>query len=782
MPIGLAAILIAVLAGDANAQKPNGQPKAVLPTGPVICPQVGVIGKAKDAGVSLKGVRANITVTCEKQVQAETKLNLQLLTEGKSPLHCDVVLPVQRGAKRVVVVNDSRAVNTNGVVMSNSLSCDYCQSKTFLNRRPSLLEFYGYDFLRVPNVAIPAGGKHDVAVQYRQTLKKTGNRYDYILPKSELLGYRIPWRINATIQSRERIATVYSPSHPISWKRDAKTGDVNVRVQGDATAEPGAFRMSWLPDNGGINGTVYGYPPVQNERGYFLLLLSASDKVPAEKTQKREVTVVIDRSASTRGKRLAEVQKVTNTVLKNLRAGEKFNIVTYNQGVAQFAKGPVDNTVRLQDSAKMYIQQLQPRGGSNIHGALKTALQQPASPNLVPIVLFFTDGLPTFGTTDELAIRNLVAKQNPANRRIFTFGVGVDLNTPLLQSIADESRGRATFVLPKEDITKKVGNVVNRLRYPVLTDIEFAVETPRAKDVERIGNPFHKDAKTSAAVSSVLPKKLPDMFAGEQLVILGRYGGSATIPFVIRGKYLGKPREFRFEFDPKSASAANEFVPRLWAGRRIAELVENIRQSGAAVKPAYAVRSQRANPKIPLWSQEILKLTASHGVLTEYTAFLPSVQDFDGYKQSSVRRRILSNFNSRAIRKRSGYGSVNQEMNTNNLKDQSRVNGRNRYWTPDMNPTSVSNVQQLGNGAYFRYGSTWVDGRLMNNSAIPKPKQTIQFGSKDYELLLNQLAKQGQQGVLALDGKILLLRKSGPVLVVPPKNIAPDAAASKRPK
>ena len=758
-----AAVLTMVAVGFAQRVSTRRQVK--VPQRPVICPQIGVVGQTGKAAVTVKGVRADVEIKSAKTTTADTKLQLFTDNSSKSSLNCEVLLPVQKGSTVAGVNwNTTKALkptSNNGVALSNGASCYYCQTTTFQNRQPSLLEFYGFDFLHVPNVSVPAGANKQVEVEYKQTLSQTGNRYDYVLPKSEMLGYRIPWGIRATIDSKEPIATVYSPSHPITWSRDKKAGRINVHVKGNATDEPGAFRLSWLKETDGINGTVFGYPPTKNQDGYFLLLIAPGHKIDTSKAQPREVTLVVDRSASTRGKRLTEIQTIADSIIKQLRPKEKFNVVSYNQKISTFSKNPVGNTITQRNSANLYIDNLKAGGGSNIHDALKTALTQPASDGLLPIVLFFTDGVHTAESKkSEADIRKLVAQGNKANRRIYTFGVGVDLNTPLLQGIADTTGGRATFVLPKEDIAAKVGSVVKRLRYPVLTDPRLIVTKPQA--------------------AMVYPKRLPDVFAGETLVVLGRYRGTEKIPFTLRGKFLGKKREFRFVFDPKTATTADLFVPRLWAGRRIAELVGNIRASGASLKPKYAVRSQKMHPNLREWTREILKLTAEHGVLTEYTAFLSNGKQFNAYRQSSVIRQLNMNVNNRAVRSRMGYGSVNQDLNTGKLKAQQRTNGRNRYWSAKMNPVSVPNVQQLGNGAYFRYGSIWVDGRLMNNSKIEVPKRTITFGSKDYELLLNQLAKRGEQGALALDGKVLLLRKTGPVLVVPPSRPSRDAAAGKR--
>ena len=181
---------------------------------------------------------------------------------------------------------------------------------------------------------------------------------------------------------------------------------------------------------------------------------------------KREVTLVIDRSGSMRGEKLAQVREAALQVLAGLDDGEAFNVILYNEGVEPFADRPVRKSRATIKDATEFLEGMTARGGTNIHDALLEALRQPPAEGTLPIVLFMTDGLATVGQTSEAAIRELARKGNPHGRRIFTFGVGVDVNTPLLEKIAYESRATTTFVLPGEDVEVKVAAVFQRLQGP----------------------------------------------------------------------------------------------------------------------------------------------------------------------------------------------------------------------------------------------------------------------------------------------------------------------------
>ncbi len=222
---------------------------------------------------------------------------------------------------------------------------------------------------------------------------------------------------------------------------------------------------------------------------------------------------------------------------------------------------------------------------------------------MIPIVLFLTDGLPTIGQTSELVIREVITKSNPYKRRVFTFGVGLDVNAPLLERIAAESRARAEFVLPKEDVEVKIGKVFNRLTGPILAEPELDV-------IEENGG------YAMGRTRDIIPNKLPDLFEGDQLILLGQYVGKKPITFKISGNYLGKERSFKFTFNFDKENVKNGFVPRLWASRKIAELIDDIRQMGADSNV------NRNDPKVKELVDEIVRLSTEFGILTEYTAFL----------------------------------------------------------------------------------------------------------------------------------------------------------------
>ena len=618
---------------------------------------------------------------------------------------------------------------------------------------PALLEFAGYNLIRSSVFPVDAHSAQWVEVTYEHLLECSGNRIDYVLPRSELLDYKVPWEINIKIKSEKTIAAIYSASHDLNIKRKSKNA-VHVKIKKQSQTAPGAFRLSYLIQDNGVSASMFAYPDPKVGGGYFLLLAGVpdqADKTPNAKQIKREVTLVIDKSGSMNGEKIEQVREAALQIIAGLDYGEAFNIIVYENSVETFAKKAVLKNKKTEKAARKYIKGIKAGGGTNIHDAIVEALQIPPVKKMLPIVLFLTDGLPTVGQTSEQAIRKAAQKANTFNRRIFTFGVGVNVNAPLLEKIAQQSRGRSTFVLPKEDVEVKVSEVFKRLKGPVLAD-------PKLSVVDKNNN------EALARVHDILPNKLPDLFEDDQMVLLGKYTDKDQLGFVISGNYLGAKKSFKFTFNFNKATVKNAFVSRLWASRKIADLIDAVRQLGADT----AVN--RNDPRVKELVSEIVRLSTEFGILTEYTAFLAQ-EGVNIADHSAVQQRASLVLESRAMKTRSGLGGVNQSFNYKRQKS-ATLNYRNNFLDKKMNQVEIATVQQINDLTFYnKNNNKWLDSRLMNKKNIDKPDQIIEFGTDEFQNLLNELIKQNRQASIALKGDIIMKFNDKVILIKQPANL-----------
>ena len=635
-------------------------------------------------------------------------------------------------------------------------------------RDPALLEFAGYNLVRSSVFPVPARGTQRVRLIYENILKADGNRVDYVLPRSESFeATATPWKISVRVGSKTPISAVYSPSHQIAVERPTVAQAV-VRVAGETKLEPGPFRLSYLTEGNGLTASLLAYPDARVGGGYFLLL--AGVPADARKTTtaiKREVTLVIDRSGSMAGEKIEQARSAALQVVEALEEGEAFNIIDYSDTVARFAERPVIKDKAQMSQARAYIGRLKADGGTNIRDALVEALDQPVTPQMLPLTIFLTDGVPTSGETRESAIRSSVVAANKHRRRIFSFGVGFDVNAPLLTSVANATRATATFVFPKENVETKVSEVFRRLSGPVLADPQLATLDPNG-------------SVTTRAVRELMPGELNDVFEGDQIVLLGQYQDDEPLHFRVSGNYLGAPRTFDLKFDLSKATTRNSFVPRLWASRKIARLVETISDAGADVASASAPRGGRTHmasnhvsaaamdPKMKELVDEIVRLSTEYGVLTEYTAFL-ATEGTDFSQRDAINQKAGLFLLNNAQLTRSGQGGVTQGYNMSAQRTQASANRSNYFLNQNAERVEITSVQQITDRTFFRRNNRWVDSSILEREKTLTPDLVIEFGTSEFFKLVDRLVSEGRQGILALSGEMLLSIDGKTVLVKAPK-------------
>lgn len=696
--------------------------------------------------VQVTGASVRITILDRA---ATTRLEIELHNPTGQAQEAVLLLPVPDGAAVSGFAFEGPAPEAKAEVLPRDEARRLYDQITAHLRDPALLEFVDWRCLRSSVFPVPANGRQRVRVTYEHVLAADGQRIDYVLPRSEMLAQQVPWTITVDLQAAAALGIVYSPSHELDL---ARRGDraLSAVVTEASRRNPGAFRLSFstATDPTRPTAALFACPDPTVGGGYFLLLANAPQRAHRAPLR-REVTLVLDRSGSMAGRKLEQAKEAARQVLGGLASGEGIQVIDYGNTVASAFARPVAKDAETTAVALAHLDSIRPHGGTNLHDALLEALRAPVLDGTLPLVLFLTDGLPTVGPSREQDLRRLVDTGNAHGRRVFCFGVGHDVNVPLLDRIAETTRGATAYVAPDEDVERAVGRTFARLDHPVLAAPQLVANGPQPR------------------IAEVLPARLPDLFAGDQLVVLGQYRGEEDLQFVLRGADAQGPRRFEFTLPVRTASLRHAFVPRLWASRQIAFLVDELRQHGGDLggPPLAAGRDAFAEPRLRELRDEILRLSTRFGVLGEYTAFLATEGSDLGDWQGLV-AACSSNLDRRAMSVRSGIGAVNQGWNLAQQKAQSCTNYQNVYLDQNLVPVETTAIQQVCDRAFFRRGARWIDGRSVENGRV-EPDERIEFGSARFLALLQRLEHEGRAGVLSLRGEILLEVDGRNVLVTP---------------
>jgi Ca-activated chloride channel family protein len=285
------------------------------------------------------------------------------------------------------------------------------------------------------------------------------------------------------------------------------------------------------------------------------------------------------------GEKMEQARDAGKQFLRSLSSMDRFRLIDFSSDVRTFRDNFSTVTRENIRAAERYLDELDAQGSTNISGALDEALSSPVQPGRLPIILFLTDGQPTVGERDASVIASNVAKRR-GSRRLFTFGVGADLNVSLIEQLALEGRGTASFVRPEESVERAVGIVASRLTSPLVTDVRVRADGVRLLKMH--------------------PSGQVDIFEGEDLVILSRYDGSGNAMVRFEGQTTNGPVSWSTRVYFPDRSRENPFVARLWATQRVGYLSAEKRKHGG---------SQEIN-------DEIRDLGERFGIPTEFTSYL----------------------------------------------------------------------------------------------------------------------------------------------------------------
>jgi Ca-activated chloride channel family protein len=461
-------------------------------------------------------------------------------------------------------------------------------------RDPALLEYGDKDLFKVRIFPIEPNSRKRVSLSYTQLLKSDNGLISYLLPMSAGKFSSRPIKnvsVKVKLETNRPLKSIYSPSHSAEIKRDgpnrATAGYEASEVQPDAD-----FALYFAPEKDEIGLNLLTFKR-SGEDGYFLLLASPGMDVPEKEVVLRDIVFVLDTSGSMAGKKLEQAKKALNFCIENLNDGDRFEILRFSTEVEPLFDKLVEANKSNRSRAEEFVKDLKPMGATALEDAMLKALalrhhESGAAQSARPfVVIFLTDGMPTVGTTDENQIVADVQKANEEQTRIFCFGIGTDVNTHLLDKITEATRAFSQYVLPEEDLEVKLSSFFSKIKQPVLANLTM-----------QFTGEIH--------ASGLYPSALPDLFKGEQLVLVGRYSGHGPAAMHLQGTVNGVSRKFDYEASFPEEATETDFIPRLWATRRVGYLLDQIRLHGE-------------NPEL---RDEVAELARKYAIVTPYTAYL----------------------------------------------------------------------------------------------------------------------------------------------------------------
>lgn len=626
-------------------------------------------------------------------------------------------------------------------------------------RDPALLEYAGKNLFQASVFPIQPHSDKKIELTYSQVLRNEGATVAYRYPLGtgwQSQGFWVPQprpfplprpqrelepesqqsrprgssfgQISAVVEisSKAAIKGIYSPSHEIDVKRDGeRKARLSFESRGGASAD---FQLFYTLSNQDFGMSLLTYRDPGKD-GFFLLLVSPKAELDDREVSAKEVIFVLDTSGSMAEEgKMDKAKAALRHGVGSLNPRDRFNIISFAGEERLMSERLITADEEGKKQAREFIERMRATGGTNINDALMAAFKQIQAGDRPQMVVLITDGQPTVGETKAGGILANVKQANKANTRLFTFGVGYDVNTILLDGLANENRGTVAYIEPKEDIEVKVSNFFAKVNNPVLSDLKIdwgGVET-----------------------DLVYPRTTPDIFHGSQLVLMGRYRPRPSAHrLTLTGKVNGRERRFTYDdlqFPEKQSD--NEFLPHLWAMRRVGYLLDQIRLNGESKE----------------LRDEIVELGTRYGIVTPYTSHLvlePGMRLLETGSMApggAIRRRSGSEPADAAPtltvpKTVAGNEAVAFSKDKEELRKAEKLN-----ITPGSD--STSQIRHVAGKTFYLRDGVWTDSEFKAEAKLPVV--TLKFASDEYFDLTGQETKLaecfaiGQRVVVVWKGKV----------------------------
>jgi Ca-activated chloride channel family protein len=591
-------------------------------------------------------------------------------------------------------------------------------------RDPALLEYIGRDAVQARIFPIPPQGERRVELEYSQALTAENGLVRYIYPLSTEKFSAQPIEsvtISVDIQSSSvPIRAVYSPSHDVAVSRESDTHVIAGYEASNILPDTDFALYYSLGETEAFHVLSYRDPFDASDPDGFFLVLLAPRIATTTLVIPKDVLLVLDRSGSMEGEKFQQAQEALRYILGHLNAGDRFNIITFSTGTETYATGlrPASEA----NEAISWLGSLSAEGSTDINRALLEAAAMTDKERPIYLI-FLTDGLPTEGIVDSQQILDNFAAAAPDNLRLFAFGVGYDVDTFLLDSLAQAHHGTSNYVLPGEPLDEAVSAFYAKISTPVLTDL---------------GLDFG-----GISTYDIYPDPLPDLFVGSQIVAVGRYRDGGTTDVTLTGKFNNETQTFVFSdqvFESQSkADSAQASIPRLWATRKIGYLLNKIRLNGPDQETI----------------DQIVKLSIRYGIVTPYTSYLVTEEmPLGAAEQERIAGEQYNQMQAQPTQAPSGAGAVQKAY------DEGVMAGAGSASAP---PAEAANIIKIvGSRTFVLSDNIWTD-----TAFDPDTMQTVKvsFLSDDYFALT--VSDPDLAAAFALGERVIALTGSVAYEVVP---------------
>jgi len=678
-----------------------------------------VIRRANSYIFPLEVLNHNVKVKIDNNI-SETIIDQTFYNPLKRTLEGEYIFPIPKNAviKRFSMFINGKEVKAE--LLEKNKARRIYERIVRKMKDPALLEYYKNNMFRVRIYPINPGEKKRIKISYTQFLKYSNFTYEYVYPLNTEKFSSKPIKdvsLEANVKSDFDIVNVYSPIFKSDIiKKNNKYYKVvferkNVKPDKD-------FKLYYTIKKSEIMANLLTYKE-KNKEGYFVL--SMFPPLDYSKRMRKNFIFVLDTSGSMSGGKIEKAKESLKFCINNLSKGDYFEVIRFSSESEALFKNLVKGDKNNKTKAIKFVDSFEAVGGTNFEMSLNEAFLIKKRNDFPVNIVFITDGHPTVGLRRFEDIVKLVGKNNKSRFRIFSIGVGYDVNAVLLDKISDITKGYSSYIKPDEDIEVKISDFFKKISSPAFSDLRFNIK--------------------GVKIYKYYPKNLPDLFYNSRIMIVGRYKGRGNALVKLSGIFKNKRRDFEFDLKFEDNSE-RDFIPQLWASRRVAYLLT-------------LLRLDYNNKEI---KDEVIFLSKKYGILNEYTGMLVMEKD----KTSPIRNLgggIAPDSPVVYFKSQKGKAAVRMSENLKTMASSSDVEGKE--YKSEVNDKKI--MKYVLNRYFYKKGKFWVDSLIKSNKTYKINR--IEFLSKKYFELIKsskevaEILSIGKNVKFLFKGEIYIISK-----------------------
>ncbi len=364
----------------------------------------------------------------------------------------------------------------------------------------------------------------------------------HVVPEGTRAGYDID--LSVTMNTGFPVGQIRCLNHEIDEERDG--GTIRIELMRKDEIPNRDFVLTYTSSSDRIET---GLMTTNGELGgHFMLIIQPEVDVAESDIMPKEMFFVVDCSGSMSGQPMEVAKETVRQFVRGMNPGDSFQIIRFSEDASGMSTHPLENTPENVAEGISYINALQGEGGTMMIEGIRSAVGYPEDPERMRFVVFLTDGY----IGNEAEIMGELQTTLGDNTRLFSVGVGSSPNRYLIEGLAEEGRGAAYYVGLNEDPEDAVSAVYEKLNNPYLVGIDIDW-----------GN---------LKVTEVYPASIPDLFAGQPLVVTGRYTAPGREQVRVTGMVGDREWSRSISVDLPAEEEGNDVIATLWARRKIHDL------------------------------------------------------------------------------------------------------------------------------------------------------------------------------------------------------------------